>query len=235
MKRRLLAFGSLAIGLASMALALVTLLPGEETQAADHLDSPLSQSNVALDINDVYAFRPATTDDLCVIVTVNRFTGNTTQPAFDNNGLYQIFVDNTGDNTPEATVTFDFDGTSPQTYTVTGLGAPITGNVSDFGTTVIGGGGGIQIYAGPRDDPFFFDLVGFQNFMANLGTTGVPPYTPNSGLRNTGVNGSPVNFFAGGNTLAIALQLPIVAVNGTSPADPNSGTIRAWAKTIRQD
>jgi hypothetical protein len=223
MKRRLLAFGSLAIGLASVALALVSLLPAEPTEAADHTDAPLATSNILVDINDIYAFRPTSTDDLCVVMTVHRFTGQPATAMFDNNGIYELYVDNTGDNTPEATVRFTFSGSAPQQYTVTGLGAPITGDVSDYGTTLVGGGGGIQIYCGPRDDPFFFDLVGFQQFTSQL-------YLPDNGLRNSGINGSPVNFFAGGNVAAIVLQVPIVAVNGTG--NPNTGTIRAWGKTF---
>jgi hypothetical protein len=224
MKRRILAFGSLAVGLASMVLAVVTLLPSDEAQAADHLDGSLASGNVLVDINDIYAFRPTGTDDLCVVMSCHRFTGQPAGVRFDNNGVYELYVDNTGDTTPEATVSITFSGTAPQQYTVNGLGAPITGDVSGYGSTIIGGGGGIQIYAGPRDDPFFFDLVGFQQFTTQL-------YLPDNGLRQNGLNDPPVNFFAGGNVAAIAIQLPIVAVNGV-PGNPNMGTIRAWGKTF---
>ncbi len=226
--RTYLAALSFLLGLAGLVFALVVVTAGEDNvaKAADHVDSPLPTASGQLDITDVYAFRPATTNDLCVVLNVSPMTGMPVGNLFDNDGIYKIYVDNTGDNTPEATVTVTFSGTSPQQFSIAGLAAtPITGNVSTTSTPIVVSTGGIQAFAGVRDDPFFFDLVGFKDFTSML-------YLPDSGLRLSTVNGTPADFFAGKNVASIVLQFPIVAVNGTG--NPNTGTIRAWAKTFKK-
>jgi hypothetical protein len=75
-----------------------------------------------------------------------------------------------------------------------------------------------------RDDPFFFDLAGFQAFVAN-------PQAPVAGLRAAG-GGTPVDAFAGTNILAIVVELPVTAVTGGTNA--NSGTIKTWVTSHRQ-
>jgi hypothetical protein len=221
MKRRLIAFGSLAIGLASMVLGAVALLPGEETQAADHLDSPLASNSIRVDINDVYAF--TSSGELVVAVSCNRFTGQPSTPLFANDGRYEVYVDNTGDFVADVTVSVTFSGSSPQQFdlAVNGTSA-VTGDVSGFGAPIIASAGGIQVFCGPRDDPFFFDLAGFQQFVGAAGPTGYVP--SGGGLRN---GGTPVDFFAGGNVSAIVIQLPVAAVTGAAT------TVRAWSKTFK--
>jgi hypothetical protein len=83
--------------------------------------------------------------------------------------------------------------------------------------------GPVKAFAGLRDDPFFFDLAGFQAFVSN-------PRAPVNGLRASG-GGSPVDAFAGTNVLAVVLELPITALTGGSNA--NSGTIGAWVSTTK--
>jgi hypothetical protein len=82
--------------------------------------------------------------------------------------------------------------------------------------------GGIKVFAGPRDDPFYFDLTGFKNFVAG-------PFVPASGLRPDGEE--PADFFAGSNISAIVMELPISALTGEETSD--TGIIRAWATTSR--
>ena len=222
MKRRILAFGSLAVGLASMALAVASLLPTEEAQAADHLDGTLASNNVRTDINDVYAFSPSA-GQLCVAVSCNRFVNQPSAPFFSNDGRYEVYVDNTGDLSADVTVSVTFSGNSPQQFDFAVNGASaVTGDVSGYGAPIIASAGGIQVFCGPRDDPFFFDLAGFQQFVGAAGPTGYVP--SGGGLRN---GGAPVNFFAGGNVSAIVFQLPVAAVTGAAT------TIRAWSKTFK--
>jgi hypothetical protein len=82
--------------------------------------------------------------------------------------------------------------------------------------------GGIKVFAGLRDDPFFFDLTAFKAFVAG-------PYTPASGLRPSGQ--TPSDTFAGTNISAIVIELPIKALTGAS--DSHTGTIKAWVSTAR--
>ena len=64
---------------------------------------------------------------------------------------------------------------------------------------VTNGPQGIMIYAGPREDPFVFDVVGFDRFVAGL--------TPNF----TGANA-----FAGFNVNSIVIEVPLSLVVGSA-------------------
>lgn len=213
-----------AIGLALCAAAASTMIP--RLWAADHKDSPAVERDPATDIADVYAFRRA--DNLVVAMTVQNLTvSSNATDLFNPRARYQIFVDNTNDNVlaANATITVTFSGSNPQTFTVAGLtSTPITGVTSGFSNAAspaITTSGAIKVFAGPRDDPFFFDLAGFRQFLAGT-------YTPASGLRSA-TAGLPRNAFAGLNAGAIVIELPITAVTGQATA--NTGVIRAWGAT----
>jgi hypothetical protein len=218
-----------ALAVAALATAgAITLQPliFPSSDASDHTDSPLVDNGVELlnDIADIYAFiSPTDSTKLVAVMTVHGHApGSVTGDFFDNEGRYRFFVDNTIDANPPSpdavvTITFDNDG-SGQTFKVEGLTvSPITGAV---GATVTSGA--VKAFCGDREDPFFFDLVAFQQFVA-------APYTPASGLRS-GAAGAPADTFAGKNVAAIVLEFPISLVN---PGGTSSGQIKVWAKTFR--
>ena len=160
-------------------------------------------------------------------MNVNPFTAPPENSAsgFATDVIYSIHADNTGDNVADATVAVTFAGGG---FTVTGLGTPITGLVTPAtsGATanapLVTESGGIKVFAGQRDDPFFMDFVGFVNFVSG-------PFVPASGLRPTGE--TPSDSFAGTNVSSIVIELPIVALTGAT--DASSGVIKAWASTAR--
>ncbi|MEX0785167.1 MAG: DUF4331 family protein [Dehalococcoidia bacterium] len=208
----------------AMAVLVVMAIFAMTVSAADHRDSPSVEDDPAADITDVYAFRsPANGDNLVVALDVNGLTVPGDPANFATDVEYQIHVDNTGDAVADATASITFSG-DPLMFTIEGLGDPITGEVTTPGSAdaEITDAGGIRVFAGPRDDPFFFDLVGFQNFVAG-------PFVPASGLRPEGE--SPTDAFAGTNISAIVIELPITALTGEDTSD--SGTIKAWASTSR--
>jgi hypothetical protein len=198
-------------------------------QAADHNDAPTISVDAQLDINDIYAFRsPTNSSNLVIVATVNPFlTSSPTGDLFSSTGRYQFHIDDDDpDLLDDMTVTFTFSGT-PQTWRAEGLGlGAITGQVTPVGQApIIYDQGGIKIFAGLRDDPFFFDLGAFQSFVAS-------PHDidPANGLR-TAAQGAPVDFFAGKNVAAIVIELPITALG---PATPTGGTIKAWFSTLKR-
>jgi hypothetical protein len=211
------------------ALGLAAMLAFGAARGADHADAPGLSGDAQADINDLYAFRsPENPDNLVVALTVNPLTAppQNASTTFGSDVAYNIHVDNTGDNVADATVTVTFSG---DTFAVAGLGtAPITGkvtpgtNAASANAPVITNAGGIRLFAGQRDDPFFFDLVGFKNFVA-------APFTPANGLRPAGE--TPSDTLAGLNVSAIVIELPITAVTGAS--NSNTGVIKAWATTSR--
>jgi len=193
--------------------------------AADHRDSPLNVSNSTADINDVYAFRsPQNPNNLVVAISANPLivpSDNASRGVFGDDVTFQIHVDVNGDLMDDATVDISKDGDS---LVFEGLGAPIAAKITKPGEApVISRAGPITAFAGLRDDPFFFDLAGFQAFLAN-------PQVPAKGLRAPG-GGDPVDAFAGTNILAIVVELPIVALTGENTS--TTGAIKAWVSSER--
>ena len=204
-----------------LALAIAALF-GLTANAADHKDSPSVENDPAADITDIYAFRsPANNDNLVVALNVNGLTVPADPRNFGQDVTYAIHVDNTGDLVADATASITFSGGM---FTIDGLGDPISGQVTppESADPLITEANGIKAFAGPRDDPFFFDLVGFQNFLAG-------PFVPANGLRPAGE--TPTDAFAGTNVSAIVIELPITALTGEASSD--TGTIKAWATTSR--
>ena len=156
--------------------------------AADHLDSPrLANSNGTLDINDLYAFQsPTDSNNVVLVMTVNPLAGVRSGTLFETRGVYEFNVDSTGDAIPD--IAFRLYFASPrrgqQRFVMVDsrnrtMASGQTGRVA----RVRGGG---SVTAGLFDDPFFFDLEGFNN-----------------GFQFTGVD-----FFAGANVNAIVVELP---------------------------
>ena len=79
--------------------------------------------------------------------------------------------------------------------------------------------GDIFVFAGPREDPFFFDLVGFNRFIADFNAQ-TAPATPHFNLF-TGKDA-----FLGKNINAIVVEFPI-----TMLLTPSSTKLAAWAVT----
>ena len=201
-------------------------------EGADHAEAPGVVGDPQADINDLYAFRsPENNDNLVVVLTVNPLTAppeNETRN-FATDVAYEIHVDNTGDLIADATVTVTFGGDPMEfTLTIAALGIEMSGPVtppSDGPTApdpIITESGGIKVFAGQRDDPFFFDLVGYQNFVA-------APFVSPAGLRPAGE--TPSDTLAGLNVSAIVIELPITALTGQATSD--TGVVRAWATTSR--
>ena len=71
---------------------------------------------------------------------------------------------------------------------------------------------GVKVFAGPRDDPFFFDLVRFRQIIAGTATA----------FNNPGHD-----TFAGTNVLGIVLEMPKSMLGG-------NGTIDVWAETKKR-
>lgn len=199
--------------------------------AADHRDTDILKrethaTEAPLDINDVYVFRsPANSSNAVIAFTVSPLL-TSSLPAFSNDGRYELYIDNNNDRRADVTIRTTFSGQNPQRFKMEGLGSAIEGDVTAFGqNAVVVRSGDIQAFAGPRDDPFFFDLDGFNDFLS-------APCTPVSGLRCAGRAVAPParNFFAARNTAVIAVELPVTRLTGGS--SPNQGTVNIWGKTF---
>lgn len=191
--------------------------------AADHIDSP-GVSNTGNDITDVYAFQGADTNNLVFVVNSQGLLspGTTGAAEFKENVLTEINIDNNGDNVEDLVIQAIKRGNKMYFFGPVAPGTPGTSStiktsntagsveISQYGSTAITStSGGMKFFAGPRDDPFFFDLGQFQ---AILGGTA-------SGFNNPGTD-----TFAGTNVLSTVIEVPKSMLGaGTS--------INVWAET----
>jgi uncharacterized protein DUF4331 len=198
--------------------------------AADHLDAPAAKADHRVDITDVYAFRsgPGTTT-LVLDVDGLMTPADSKVAAFRPNSLYELKIDRNQDGTADLAYRIRFsapstngDGTKTQAYVVrreTGAMAAQdvwSGRVVARGLTTPYHHGirtahvkhGGMVFAGSRDDPFFFDLPGFITFKNQLlgGST-------NLGTLLGGFTAT--DAFAGTNVLSIAIRLPNAKLGGT--------------------
>ena len=190
--------------LAAAGTALVVLTLGAApflASAADHLDAPIVKNNHALDITDIYAFDGASSRNTVLVVDVAPLAGVVSGTQFSTSGSYRMNLDTSGDFVADTvyTTTFSAGGRDhKQAVTLKRNGTTIATGYTGNTIQVAGGG---KLYAGKRDDPFFFDLAGF-NQLKDSG------FTDPSGLTD-----SPgTDFFAGTNILTIVLELPDGAI-----------------------
>ncbi len=197
--------------------------------ASDHRDSALLTANPAEDIADVYSFKNPTNPDRVVLaMTVSGFIppSENATTFFDPQVLYEIKLDTNGDAVEDQVIQAFVTGSGPnQVMHFRGPVAPIapgtsdrvvhgsetaTVRVSHSADPIITQRNGITVFAGVRDDPFFFDLVQFKHVVAGEA----------SSFNNPGAD-----TFAGFNLLAIVIELP-KSLLGTSQ-------LRVWGTTSK--
>ena len=197
---------TLAAGLTLLAGATLATLSMPTAQAADHLDAPGVMKDGRLDINDIYAFQsPNNADNTVLIMTVNPVAGVMSPTTFNPNAKYQFNIDTNGDAVEEITFELRFGKVNKgnvQAMQLRRNGALIARGMTGETIDLRSKGGG-SLIAGVFEDPFFFDLNGFNN-----------------GFQFTGDD-----FFAGLNVSAIVIELPSELVTGKSDA------IGVWART----
>ncbi|RTZ09959.1 DUF4331 domain-containing protein [Flavobacterium sp. GSP27] len=195
--------------------------------AADHIDAPATASGGANDITDVYAFQGQDTNNLVLAVnTQGLLSPNATGAAkFDENVMIEINIDNNGDNVEDLVIQaikrddkmYFFGPVAPGTpgtsSTIKTAAASGSVTISSYGAAALTAeNNGMKFFAGPRDDPFFFDLGQFKAILAGTAT----------GFKNPGTD-----TFAGTNVLSVVVEVP-KAMLGTS------GTVNVWAETKKK-
>lgn len=206
-----------------LGLSLVAI-SGLVFMAADHADAPAVTGN-ASDITDVYAFQGQDTNNMVFVVNTQGFLspGTTASAAFNENVMTEINIDNNGDNVEDLVIQaikrgdkmYFFGPTAPGT---TGVTSTVKTNASAGNVTISAYGSapitatqnGMKFFAGPRDDPFFFDLGQFNAILAG---------------NATGFNNPGTDTFGGTNILATIIELPKSMLGGSG------SSINIWAET----
>ena len=191
--------------------------------AADHADAPAVTGN-ANDITDVYAFRGSDTNNLVFVVNEQGLLSPTATAAatFNENVMTEINIDNNNDNVEDLVIQaikrgnkmYFFGPVAPGTAGTSStvkVGSPAGSvDISAYGSApIIATNNGMKFFAGPRDDPFFFDLNKFKAILAGTATGFSDPGT---------------DTFAGTNVLATIVEVPKSMLG-------NSATINVWAET----
>ncbi len=161
---------------------------GSPLVAADHRDSPSARTNGSVDLNDLYVFQsPQRPENVVMILTVNPFAGVLSPTVFNTRAVYEFNVDTNADFVPNFVFRVYFSaarGGSQRFIVVQANGKPLVSGQTGKTTSIRTGG---FVTAGLFDDPFFFDLDGFNNNFTF--TTGN-------------------NAFAAANNSAIVLEVP---------------------------
>lgn len=194
--------------------------------AADHVDAPSVTGNAA-DITDMYTFQGQETANLVFAVnTQGLLSPNATAAAsFNENVMIEINIDNTGDNVEDLVIQAIKKGDKmyffgPYAPSTTGTSSTIktsaaSGSVaiSKYGATpVTSTENGMKFFAGPRDDPFFFDLGQFQAILGGTAT----------GFKNPGTD-----TFAGSNVLSLVVEVPKSMLG-------SAASLNVWAETKKK-
>ena len=195
--------------------------------AADHIDAPAVQGGTS-DITDFYAFRGETESNLVLVANVQGLLlpGDTGAASFDERVLLEFNIDTDGDNVEDLVIQaaprdgkmYFFGPTAPAQ---TGLNSTIvttTANAASVDITAYGETAmveefaGMKFFAGPRDDPFFFDFNKYTEIIAGDA----------SGFDSPGDD-----TFAGSNVLSVVVEVPKSMIGG-------SGTINTWVESKRK-
>jgi len=234
---RLLGRLGLVLGACSLGLAGVA-------RGADHLDSVDLLDTPEADINDLYVFT-TTGDRLVLAMSVNRFANNADLGGvteLDPNTLYQFKIDNSDTLDGVVDHTIDIQFNQAGTTLAAGSYVQITGlpslnggaaTVLELDANGMATEGDVSVFAGLREDPFFFDLVWFFDVptghplesTVNDGTDFVHYIWPGTPPVVELINLAQVDTFAGANVSMIVLEFPTADLLGTN------NTIGVWAAT----
>lgn len=193
----------LIIGLGAIAIVAAVLV------AADHIDAPGSMGTTA-DIADFYAFEPTEGSDNTVFIVdlQSNVVDGLAYGTFDENVLTEINIDSDGTLVENLVIqAIPRDGKmyffGPAAPSATGTSGTVLVN-SPLGSVAISAetaivettADGVSLFAGPRQDAFYFDFFRFNEVLA-------PSTDDNSGFNVPGED-----TFDGANTMSIVVEIP---------------------------
>ncbi len=216
MKNKKILLALLGIGLVTAGIVI----------AADHADTP-ALTGKTTDITDVYAFQGQNTSNMTFVINTQGLLSPSATGAasFDNNTMIELNIDNNGDNVEDLVVQCVFNNGTMYVYgpikpSSTGSKSVVEGTasisvaVTPYGqNAIIASSNGFMAFAGPRDDPFFFDLDQFKKILAGTATS----------FNNPG-NDS----FKGTNVMSIVVEFPKSLLGATN------GKVNVWAEAKRK-
>lgn len=201
--------------------------------AADHIDAPSSRGTTA-DIADFYGFEPSEGSDNTVFVVdlQSNVLPDLAYGTFDENVLTEINIDTNNDLVEDLVIQaiprngrmYFFGPVAPSQ---TGLDSEVLidaplGDVEISGTTAITEttDNGVQLFAGPRQDAFYFDFFQFNAVIGGMAPGG---FKTAEEAEDT---------FDGANTLSIVLEVPNSLLGATTGMNAlGLNVYKAWVTT----
>ncbi|MFD2098211.1 DUF4331 family protein [Flagellimonas iocasae] len=223
----------IAMGLGVLTLGAIALI------SADHIDAPSTAGSTA-DIADFYAFEPSEGSDNTVFVVdvQSNVLPDLAYGTFDEDVLTEINIDLDGDLVEDQVIQaiardgrmYFFGPTAPDQ---TGLSSQILadyplGDVEISGATAMveTTSDGVSLFAGPRQDPFFFDFFQFNAVISPETDSAPEGFLPPEEASDT---------FDGANTMSIIVEIPN-SMLGTPTATNALGltVYKTWVTTNRK-
>jgi len=247
-----------------LAILAGAVLASPAAIAADHADGTAVTTDPAADITDLYAWMPDATH-MALVMDVMPFSGSTatfsnaTQYVFHTTSWDQYGPAGTPDDEIDVICTFSAAGDPScwveDTFTNTVIDY-ISGTAANAGSAagITSTSGDIQLFAGPRNDPFFFNLQGFQQTISDVvaavptlstdnafNVAGCPDLSVlpagtvgalDSQLAHSADGGAPVDFVQGQDVLSIVLNINLADTANTELIQTAGNTIvSVWAST----
>ena len=225
---------------ASTLAAMTTVAVG--ALGADHIDAPATTADPAADITDLYAWMSSDGKKVEIALDVSPFA--TSASKFSDAVQYVVHVNGSagyGKPQTETTVICQF-ATSGSIECWVGGNEYVSGDASKT-SGITSSSGKVRVFAGLRNDPFFFNLDGFKHTVATVeaatGLTADAAGCPNVDAATSAAlvgelqhdasgTGPAMDTFAGKNVLAIVLEIDktLFTAHGT--------TLGVWASTHRK-
>jgi hypothetical protein len=209
-----------------LATLLASIIIAGVVYAADHIDAP-AVTGKTTDITDLYVFQGQNTSNMVFVANTQGLLSpaSTGAASFDPNTIIQFNIDNNNDNVEDLVIQCGFSNGTMYVYgpykpSLTGLKTMVEGSASvtvpittyTQTTPTIATNNGIMAFAGPRDDPFFFDLNQYKKIIGGTATS----------FNNPGTDA-----FKGLNVLSAVVEVPKTMLNST-------GKINVWATAKRK-
>lgn len=236
--------------LSGLILATTLTLGGTATflNASDHDDGEVDVKGRNLNLTDVYAFREkdqnpnASEDDIILVMNTNPRSVARQQYYFSTNARYEFHIDSVAnkdakvEGQPDMTLRFEFgapNSNQEQEVTITTLRngkaqkkqaitTPLLDDSPNL-TNVKLGQENLTVFAGLREDPFFFDVEQF--FRVRAGAAGIGPAV---GFRDPS---KAVDFTTGYNVNTIAVRVPKTLLQGGT----HNGVFDIWTTISTPD
>ena len=218
-----------------LVVCLLTIV-GVVLVSADHIDAPSTTGKTA-DITDFYAFEPTVGSDNTVFVVdlQTSVLPDLAYGTFDENVLTEINIDRDGDLVediviqaiPRDGVMYFFGPVAPSSTGLNGevmvdspLGSVVISNAT---ATVEELSNGVKLFAGPRQDAFFFDFFQFNAVIGGMAPEGFKAST------------EAVDTFDGANTMSIAIEIPNAMLGATTATNALGLEVyKTWVTTNKK-